>query len=373
MADTTPVANAFSRISDVDVVLTLQKPTPQIGFGNMVILTVTPAAGASGTGGGVPNKATKTDGLLLSKTDTESGAVYNEYASIDAVELDYPSTTNVYAKASAYFAQKNPSDRVAVLSYPTGKLDVALKNFWFYNFYFAIFDTNNPADQATASNIFEANKNKFLFVQAESTDYFSAWEGNNYTVDLVHPLTEAMDAAFIGRCASETVGTITWKFKTLVGITAQDYTMAEFTGINQHHAIVYVNVADTDETSEGWTSSGEYIDNEHGDIWIKTMVQYNVQKDFQNNEKIPYEASGINLLSGTVFNTLQTAYDQGIILTDDTTKKGDFKVGASDRSAQSLADLSKRHYGGIQFWYHRAGAIHSATIYGVVKSDTATA
>ncbi len=369
---TTAIA-PYGRITDVIVNLKEQQPIPQIGFGNILFLTKTPAPDSHGKGGGVPNNTKTTDGLLRSVTDSTTGAVYKEYSSIDALALDYDSSTPLYNKATTYFNQQFPSDRVAVLSYPEGKLQDSLGAFWWQDWYFMVFDQDDPEDMTLASNICEANLLKFLVVQEKSVDAFSPWEGNEYTIDLVHPLTEAMDAALIGRVASKTVGSVTWKFKDLDGITTQDYSATDFAGITNHHAIAYVMVNGTPETSEGWTSNGEYIDNLHGDTWVKTMVQLNVQKKFQENDKIPYEKSGIDLLTSVVYNTLDTGWQQGIILTDDATKKGDFNVTSSDRDAQSLEDLSKRHYGGIQFTYHRSGAIHSATINGLIKSDTITA
>lgn len=363
----------YGRISDVIVNLQVQQPVPQIGFGNILFVTKTPAPDEKGQGGGVPNNATTSDGLLRSITDSKTGAVYKEYSNIDALSLDYGSSTHMYQKATTYFNQTAASDRVAVLSYPDGKFQDSLGAFWWQGWYFMVFVDGDPDDVALASNICEANLLKFLVTQAEKVEAFSAWEGNQYTIDLVHPLTEAMDAGFVGAIASKTVGSATYKFKQILGITPQDYSSTDFTGITNHHAISYVTVNGTPETSEGWTSNGEYIDNLQGDTWIKTMVQANVQTAFQKNDKIPYEKSGIDLLTGIVFNTLSTAWQQGIILTDDEKKTGDFNATASDRDAQSLADLSKRHYGGIQFWYHRSGAIHSATINGVVQSDTITA
>lgn len=372
MATTATSIAPYGRITDVIVNLKVQQPIPSIGFGNFLLLTKTPAPDDNGEGGGVPDNATTADGLLKSITDSTTGAVYKEYSTIDALSLDYDSSTKMYQKATTYFNQDFASDRIAVLSYPDGKLQDSLGAFWFQDWYFMSFVEDNPDDIGLASNICEANLLKFLVVQKEKVTDFADWEGNEYTIDLVHPLSEAMDAALVGAIASKTVGSVTWKFKTLNGITPQDFSATDFTGITNHHAIAYVEVNGAPETSEGWTSNGEYIDSLHGDTWIKTMVQLNVQQAFQKNDKIPYEKSGIDLLTGIVYDTLNTGFAQGIILTDEATKKGDFSFQASDRDAQSLTDLSKRHYGGIQFTYHRSGAIHSATINGLVKSDTIT-
>ena len=363
------MANAiapYGRIQDVIVNMVLQQPVPSIGFGNLLLLNKisTPET--------MPKNATVTDGLLQTITDSATGAVYNEYSNIDAVAMDFNSSTKLYNHAATYFTQKYASDRIAVLNYPEGKLQEALGAFWYQDWYFMTFVENDQEDMTLASNIAEVNARKFLFTQEEKVEDFASWEGNDWTVDLIHPMDEAFASGFVGRVGSRTVGSITWKFKEIEGLTPQAYSATDFTGITNHHAIAYVMVNKKPETSEGWTSTGEYIDSLHGDTWVKVSIENTVQEAFQENDKIPYEKSGIDLITGLVYNVLNKAWAQGIILTDDATKKGDFSVTATDRSAQSIQDLSKRHYGGISFTYHRSGAIHSATINGLVKSDTIT-
>lgn len=356
----------YTRITDVIVNLKVQQPIPSIGFGNFLLLNKLAAEGTA------PANATTNDGLLSTITDSTTGAVYKEYSNLDALVLDYDASTPTYAKAASYFEQDEASDRIAVLTYPEGKLQESLGAFWFKDWYFMSFVENDPIDMTLASNIAEANVLKFLVTQVEKVEDFATWEGNDFTINLVHPLDQVADAGLVGSVASKPVGSVTWKFKQIKGITSVAYSDTDFAAITKHHAIAYINVNGVDETSEGWVSSGDYIDSLHGDTWIKVMVQNNVQEAFQKNDKIPYEKSGIDLLTGIVSNTLQTGYEQGIILTDEATKKGDFSVSATDRDAQSLEDLSKRHYGGISFTYHRSGAIHSATINGLVMSDTIT-
>lgn len=405
MADTTETRVApYQRVSDVDVIMTIEKPRPVMGLGNLLILTEIdaskiPSTPASTTGDnkdadaqpkaqsqdfnqvtydehGVPNVCTKQTGLLLSKADPKSGAVYKEYSDLDAVSEDYPEGMPVYFKSNFYFAQNYHSDRIAVLAYPKGKLNDALGAFWYNNWTFAVFadSKNSIGDYIQASNIFEANKDHFLVLQFETSEAIDNAKlgGQDYTIATVHALNEAMDSALVGATASLTVGSVTWKFRKLNGITPDDLTVGERKGIDSSHGIAYITVMGEPETSEGWTLSGDYIDNLHGDIWIKSNIQGKIQTLLQQNNKIPYEASGINMLVAAVTEVLATGWEQGIILTDDATKKGSYSVTASPRSAQSIEDISKRHYGGINFTYHRSGAIHTVTVNGTVQSDTIT-
>lgn len=391
------MVEAFKRVSDVHVNMTISRPRPVVGLGNLLILHKAsgsdnnqPGSGAN-TGGGTntngtntntngtnttPNNLTeltdeqKENGVIYSKTDTVSGANYREYASANAVETEFDRTSDVAKKAESYFSQANHSDRVAVLTYPEGKLPDALYAFWYNNWVFAIFAESGLTDAKSVTNIFEANRDHMLFVQSGTLSELAAFKGQEFTVCLSHDMSEAFDAGFIGSVATSPVGSVTWKFKKVVGITPQDITSNEYDALKKANVIAYINVGGVPETSAGTTMSGEYIDNLHGDIWIKTHISSSLQELLQINGKIPYNQAGINLISGTVSSVLAEAFTMGIIKEDDTTNKGIYSVSASPRSAQSQLDLSNRHYGGIEFNYARAGAIEDITVDGVVQSDT---
>lgn len=359
----------FDRVSDVTVNMTIVRPAPIIGLGNLLILNKLGAEAKVEDKSDTLDNTDKINGLLLRKIDKENGAEYREFSDLDAVQTAFESTTKVYAKAKTYFAQDAPSDRVVVLDYTDGKLAEALKQFWYFNWTFAIFADNTIGDDSIiASNIFEANEDHFLVLQTNDTSQFTQFYGQNYTIGLKHDVNEAMDAALIGSTASKQVGSVTWKFRSMNGITPEEITTNERKGLDRTHAIAYIKVSGSAETSEGWTMSGEYIDSLHGDLWIKTNIQDKLQRLLMTHDKIPYEATGINLLASQVIEVLSTAWEQGIILTTES-GKGDYSVTASPRSEQSQKDLSDRHYGGLSFVYHRSGAIHSVTVNGTVQSD----
>ncbi|MGL5885435.1 MAG: DUF3383 family protein, partial [Bombilactobacillus sp.] len=193
--------------------------------------------------------------------------------------------------------------------------------------------------------------------------------GQNYTIGLKHDLSEPMDAAFVGAIATLPVGSTTWKFKTLQGISPESLTANELNSINKVSAIAYTTVFGKDQTTEGKSLSGEYIDTLHGIIWVKNEMQAQLEKLLQSNNKLPYDQTGINMVLATATQVLTKAFEKGIILTDDN-GKADYTVSATPRQQQSAQDLSDRHYGGLSFTYHASGAIHSLTIHGSVNSDT---
>lgn len=385
----------FPQNRDVDVIMTTVHPQPFRGLGNLLILNKVaapsaPAGGAQSTqatngtseqdaetqslsknANGV-NQADIENGILMRKTDSTSGATYLELNSADAAtSAGYSADTDVYKAVDAYFKQSEPSDRVAVLDYGDGKLDDALKAFWNQNFTFIVFATPGvTADATIVSNDCEANKDHFVVLQSDKPGDFTALGGQNYTIGVVHDLSERMDVALVGSIANSPVGSVTWKFKELTGVTPQDLSVNELAAINKVRAIAYETVNGEPQTSEGKVLSGEYIDAIHGEIWVQVHMASALQKLLHDNDKIPYETRGINMILSTATQVLEKAYEQGIILTDDTTSKGDYSLNATPRSAQSQQDLSNRHYGGLSFKYHMSGAIHTITVYGTVDSDT---
>ena len=375
---------AYDRPNDIDVVMSIVRPKPTVGLGNLLIinqLSSTPSQSGSGNANTPADQAEAPsdklsaddilNGILLRKTDAATGAVYREYASLDAVKVDYSDNDDVMAKAEAYFAQENHSDRVAVLDIPSGKEQDVLGAFWFFNWTFAIRakSDDQQSELTLLSNIFEANKDHFLVIQTNDVSSLVAFQGQNYTIGLKHDTAEAMDAAFVGAIATLPVGSITWKFKTLNGITPESLTATELVGINKVNAVAYTTVFGKDQTTEGKVLSGEYIDTIHGIIWVKSNMESAMEKLLQDNDKVPYSQVGINMVLGAATQVLSKAYEQGIIQADEN-GKADFSISASPREQQSAQDLSNRHYGGLSFAYHASGAVHTLTVHGTVNSDT---
>lgn len=376
--------NAYDRISDVDVVMTIVRPKATVGLGNLLILNLTSQSAPSGGGNNGGNTSPQDDvpsdqltpqemldGLLLRKTDAKTGAMYREYRSLEAVKTNYSDNPDVLAKAETYFAQENHSDRVAILDIPSGKEQDALGAFWFFNWTFAaLAKSNDDLPLLTKlSNIFEANKDHLLVIQTNDISVLVNLQGQNYTFAVKHNADEKMDVALVGKVATKPVGSQTWKFKDLQGITPENLTATELKGINKVNAIAYTTVGGQGETTEGKTLSGEYIDTIHGIIWVKTEMGSRLEKLLQDNDKISYDQNGINMFLATATQVMNQAYEQGIVQTT-AQGKPDFTVTALPREQQSVQNLSDRQYDGLRFSYHASGAVHSLTVQGTVNSDT---
>lgn len=356
-----------------DVVINIREiiPVPAIGYGNLLIMTEQPAASAvAGTavvGQSTVGASSSPDGSIASST----GGNYKEYESLDEVAADYDESSATYTKAKGYFDQSDHGNYLMIVQYPHGKASDTLADFFWNGWYFAVLDKFDADVASELSNMFEANAGKFLFLQVDDYKTLQALGAQNYTVGLQHPADEPLDAGFVGTVASLTVGSQTWKFKNVAGITPQKYNNSDFLAMKKAHVIVYFTTTGSSvgETSEGFTLSGEFIDNLHGEIWIQVEMRNRIQARLQDKTsgKVSYDKVGIDILEQIVRDVLTDAWDNGIILTG-SDGKGAFDTQFGSRDQQSSKDILARAYNGGTFWYTRGGAIHDVTVNGSVMN-----
>ncbi|WP_100488556.1 DUF3383 family protein [Sporolactobacillus pectinivorans] len=336
-------------LQDVTVNINLVKPAALIGLGRPLILA-----------------------------DKAGDPVYKAYSDLDSVKVDYADTTNAYKKAAAIFSQgSNRPDQIYIANYdptsdggttPGYKLVEAVNAYKEKDWEFLILADAVQADKVAVAQIVEGFGVKMLVIKVDTEADRAAFKTYDRTIVFYHPAAdENPDAALVGACGSLPVGSITWKFKSLVGITPQDFTVTEVTAIHTDGAICYITKAGVAQTSEGIVGSGEYIDVIHSKDWIKVNMENDVQTVLQNAPKVPYDNQGIGLLEGAVTNVLQTAFRNGIIAAD----KDDqpiFSVTALTRDEVSISDRANRIYNGLSFSFDLAGAIHTATITGEIAA-----
>ncbi|RRG03965.1 MAG: DUF3383 family protein [Lactobacillus sp.] len=341
-----------------DVVINIQEiiPVPNVGYGNLLIMTEQAATGYKAP-----------TGVIASVT----GGNYKEYTSLDEVATDYDESSAPYAKAKGYFDQTEHGNYLMIVSYPTGKASDTLADFFWNGWYFAVLDKFDANTATELTNMFETNAGKFLLLQVEDYTTLATLGSQNYTIGLQHPANEPLDAGLVGAVASLTVGSQTWKFKNVAGITPQQYNNTQFTAMKKAHVIVYFTTTGSSvgETSEGFTLSGEYIDNLHGEIWVKVEMRNRIQARLQDPKsgKVSYDKVGIDTLEQIVRDVLNDAWNNGIILTG-ADGKGAYDTDFSTREQQSQTDILARAYNGGTFSYTRSGAIHNVTINGSVMN-----
>ncbi|AKO92707.1 hypothetical protein BEH_11745 [Priestia filamentosa] len=333
-------------LQDVTVTIDILKPAAYIGFGKPLI--------------------------LAEKTGT---SFLKSYKELDEVKVDFAESTTAYAKAKAVFAQKNRPATLSIASYDSAGSDVvsameALEKYYDEDWVFVVTSDAELTDQIAVADFVEQKGYKVyvaITVDEQSRNAFKA-KGYERTIDFYHLITgEHPDAALIGEVANRPVGSQTWKFKTLVGITPIDVTKEELDAIHADGAIAYVTKAGIPQTSEGIVASGEYIDVMHGKDWIKFNMESRIQSVFANTDKVVYNSNGISLIEAEVTTVLQQAFQNGIIDAD-ASGNALYTVTTKSREDMSITDREKRIYNGISFSYTAQGAIHESNIKGEILS-----
>jgi hypothetical protein len=331
--------------NDVVVTIDIQKPTPRIGFGKPLIL------GAS-----------------------LAGQAYKTYSDLLAVKVDFGSDTEEYKAAAALFGQGDDSPaEIAIIARQTGAtpetLEDVLATIFTKDWYFLISTSTLLDDITTIAEAVEQDGSRQYFFRTSSLADLTLIYAEGYTraTGFYHTdVSKYPEAAWIGKAGSADVGSVTWKFKTLAGISPLDIDQTELSAIRGLNANTYVTKASDNVTSEGKTMSGEYIDVLHAEDYVTFSIEFGVQKLFNGSDKIRYDDTGIAQVESVVRTVLQRAFLQGIIAADadglplyGTSFKPRAEVDAADRAA--------RKYNDGTFWFELAGAIHETTIRGVIR------
>lgn len=330
---------------DVNVIIEIESPTPRLGFGKPLIL------GSAAT-----------------------AKPYKTYLDLDSVKADYGETTEEYKAAAAIWAQGDyaPAE-IAIARQKTGTepetvsdvLGRLLKEDW----YFLITTTTTQADVDEFAAAIEADGTREYFTRSSDVAAVLALKAKNYsrTTAFYHKtITNYPEAALIGRVGSAPVGSVTWKFKYLQGIEPLDLTNTELNEIHAAGAITYVTKAGRNQTSEGKTLSGEWIDVIHSKDYIRFNIEYAIQNLFADTDKVSFTDTGIAQLESVTRTVLQQGFNQNMIAADENNQPL-YGTTFKPRSEIDPADRAKRVYNGGSFWFELAGAIHETTIRGVIR------
>lgn len=346
-------------LSDVNVILDVLQPAVPENLGKLAVF-VKAETPPTGDGGTTPQAGSVS-------------ASVQEFTDIEDL-LAKVSNADVQNIAKGYFNQDSHGDELYVISY--SDLTAALDSYFGEGWEFGTV-VGEEADSAVLSNYVEGKGTKFAVVGLEATDanvdaaetFKQTYIGNKRTIAFMAGMgdeTQYAVGALIGKLGNQTVGSITWKFKTLNGVKAVDFSKSQIDKLHKNGIFTYVNKAGIDQTSDGITIGNEFIDALHGDDWVKASIETEVQNLLSTSGKVTFDSAGIAQIDGVVTGVLQDATTNGIVLIDAESGQGQYTVTAQSRADTPAEDIAQRHYNGLSFSYTRAGAIHSVTVHGTV-------
>ena len=331
-------------INDVKVKIDLTKPIGSVGLG-------------------VP--------LILEGSAT-ADITYVECASLaEVVKAGYADSTKTYKMANAVFMQDNPPAKIAVCSTTTSVIDWLnetdnVTKDWRQLLIASSSEVGDTSTIAAVAAKIETLESKMYFADGDYTKISTATSPNCARTVLVYGTNgEYPAAALVGRTAGLAAGSYTYKNLILKGVTPLKLTATELNTVHSKNALAIVEKAGDIVTSEGKTTSGEYIDIIDSRDYVVLNLEYKTQKTLNTMDKIPYDNGGIAILESVAISVMKDAYNSGIIATNEDGTPA-YAVNYAKRENTEASDRAARKYLGGQFAFSLAGAIHEVEITGEI-------
>jgi hypothetical protein len=302
---------------------------------------------------------------------THGAVPYAEYTDLSSVAEDYAESTEGYKMAARLFGQSPRPAKIAMagveyddqpntLVQALNEL-VETHNDW----YFLLTDRQDDEAITALANWIDSQR-KLYFVSTDNAQLAAQLESER-TVILFHHQPRSYPAeGWVGVCAPELPGAITWKFKTINGVQAAEIKVSEMNQLHDQGGNSYVRKLGVLQTSEGKVTSGEYIDVIRSQDFIEARLTEQVSRLLFTQKKVPYDNSGIALIVAECEQVLKTATNQGIIARDED-GNGMWSVTAPRREEIPTNDIANRKLDGVMAEATLAGAIHQATIRVTLK------
>lgn len=335
-------------LKDVNVVINIRKAARLIALGKPVILA-------------------KFDGPTT----------YTSYSEPDAVAEVFGRDSVAHKLATTILKQGDTStETLAILTYnPTATTPAvaktaaqALETYFGEDFYFVVADTQVPEEVRAIADVVERQGVKIFATTVTTMEALELLETYKYdrTFAMYHETPNEYPAeALIGGHGSKPTGSITYKFKKLVGITPQNFTTAKVADIEALYSFVYAEKFGTNETTEGTVLSGEYIDVIHSKDWIKINIERALQEVLSRNDKVAFDSTGTALIETAIENVLKAAAFNGMIAVGENGQYM-YSISMPKRSETNPADRAARELKGGSFTFELAGAIHRIAINGEI-------
>jgi hypothetical protein len=252
---------------------------------------------------------------------------------------------------------------------------IAVNNTW----YGLDLCSESDADILAAAAYIETVLKIFIAVSSDAaiattvtTDILSTLKSKAYTrTALIYSpqVAQGHAAAWLGGQLPNVPGANTWKFKDLIGITADSLTdtakaailgvpISQVPGKNGN---IYDNIGGVNMMREGWMVGGQFIDITVGVDWLKTQLQGAIVGALKNANKVPFTNKGIDIIS----QAMKSVFDQAVVnglVADDTPVVISFplssQVPTSFRANRILPNGA--------FTCRLAGALHGVIINGTV-------
>ena len=299
---------------------------------------------------------------------------YREYTSLDGVADDFSDNSFVYQAANLIFSQNPKPQRIVVgvvgnteayADAIQGLSDVYNQWLW------VITDDRDPASQLDTAEYIQATEKFYAIASNDpdvldplsTTDIAAALKLNSYDRSFVFYHTSAttgdpaiaypVEAALLGRCANGIAGTVLFLYKTLVGITPDNFSATQLSTLESKNVTAYSTIEGQGNLiGAGKVGSGEWIHVMLGVQYIITRMREAQWNFIRSNEKLGFTNSSLTAIQGVINQVLVDARNVGIIA-DDTP----FSIVVPNALDYTPAQRATGVVSGVKFKARLSGAI----------------
>ena len=315
------------------------------------------------------NQATTQDlnTIAILTEHTRFGEDYKIYSSLTEMTEDgFLVGDKAYKYAQIIFSQNPRAPQVVV-----GKKDaldsyvVAIQDLEaaYGQWLFLITDAESDADHTAIAAYIETTEKFYVIHSADAdaptdtADLGSALKALGYERTFGIYSSNANigvpAAGWLGRFAPQQLGSATWIYKPITGITPDNFTTTQLTNLNNKNWNSYTTVEGTPVVfGDNKVFGGEYIDVMLGVQWIITRMRERVWGTLLNSRKVSFDTAGIAKIESDIRSVLAEATDLGILAAD-------FAPVITVPNALSLSSAQRntRILTGVTFEARLAGAI----------------
>ena len=308
---------------------------------------------------------------------TEFTDRYRIYNSIEAVEEDFETTSEQWKAAAALFSQEISPQQVVIGDRDTAEAlgdELADMQEAFGDWYALILTRQGDeaaqlADIAAAAVWIEARNKIYIgcidqasMITAATDDIASTLKTAGYDRTAIMYSTDHEsypEAAWMGRCLPTDPGSLTWRNRTLAGITVDNLTTTAVNYLKDKNANYYEHISGVNMISSAAAmASGEFIDIIRGTDWLQARIAEGVFFRLVTADKIPFTTQGIAVIENELRYRLEKAVDVGLLV------DGSIVITAPNIVDVDPLEKGQRFLNNMAFTAQLAGAVHKITIVG---------
>ncbi len=317
--------------------------------------------------------------LILGSTDNNDFfETYGEIASLsEMTDAGFIITDPEYKMAAMMLAQSPSPETIAICCRNTDQTiaEALASLIGAHNDWYGLLIPERDAASLALAGDFALSNEKMFFgcsdLVAALTD-----RNNNREAYLIHDkASEYPEAAWVGMCLPQDIGSITWKWKAPTGVSAAGFTTAELNQIRNGNGQTFTKRSGIIYSNEGITTGGEYIDNMMARDYVKARLGEGLFNLQIKNGKIPFGNGGFAMIEAAIREVFKDCGKRGIIgkvedkadaaLSDEGEYM--YAVTVPERADIPATSRASRTIPGIDFSFTVDGAVHKMTVNGTIE------